>query len=466
LRPLAERGSYLVHNRLKGESFKVGPEEHFLLERLDGIRTVHQLCALFEERFDQPLTRDELQDFMSLAREREFLQPEDSGLPRSIGDGTDMAFGADGRTSPSPSPYEEEAPRANSSHCPHSAPEMATRIEAAGAASSKLAWLLNPVDVCDFVSTWWQHAALYISGSPGKFADLFSRDKFVDSATRMFEQATSGRPVEWMKLNAGFEDADGNQRELAIQPEQIPDFLRAGWTIQAERIDAVDPLLRDLARSLKDAIRIPGEADVAAFLSPHGSGYGLHYDGLAQWVLQIAGAKRWWYSSRPAVSFPLTRRVLAPEESAQGADGLYRADEMREQLLCPGDVLYLPAGTWHRPRAEGESLHLCLTVRHMDYLQLLSEILSPALLVREDWRHLPMPPALDGDLEQMSPQLEAQFADRLLELRGAVDALRPIDLYNAWWDRIGIECAAPIAHRGDQSPLDGAQRPSAVGPAS
>jgi hypothetical protein len=40
-RPFAGNGSYLVRNRLKGESFKLGPEEHFLLARLNG--TVYAL---------------------------------------------------------------------------------------------------------------------------------------------------------------------------------------------------------------------------------------------------------------------------------------------------------------------------------------------------------------------------------------------------------------------------------------
>jgi hypothetical protein len=48
-RPSGPDGSCLVRNRLKGESFALGPEEHFLLERLDGSRTADQLCAAFAD---------------------------------------------------------------------------------------------------------------------------------------------------------------------------------------------------------------------------------------------------------------------------------------------------------------------------------------------------------------------------------------------------------------------------------
>src|SRR6516165_4219628 len=46
LPPSGPSGSCLVRN---GESFAVGPEEHFLLERLDGSRTADQLCAAFAD---------------------------------------------------------------------------------------------------------------------------------------------------------------------------------------------------------------------------------------------------------------------------------------------------------------------------------------------------------------------------------------------------------------------------------
>ena len=49
-RPFGESGSYLVRDRLQGESFQIGPEEHFLLARLDGTPTAKDLCAVFAAR--------------------------------------------------------------------------------------------------------------------------------------------------------------------------------------------------------------------------------------------------------------------------------------------------------------------------------------------------------------------------------------------------------------------------------
>jgi hypothetical protein len=70
-------GSYLVRDRSRGESFQLGPEEYFLLAGLDGTRTAGDLCAAFAERFGDPLTMEDLEDFLGLARERGLL-PSDA----------------------------------------------------------------------------------------------------------------------------------------------------------------------------------------------------------------------------------------------------------------------------------------------------------------------------------------------------------------------------------------------------
>jgi poly-gamma-glutamate synthesis protein (capsule biosynthesis protein) len=298
-----------------------------------------------------------------------------------------------------------------------------------------LARLLDPVDLGTFKSTYWERASLYIPGTSEKFADLFSRSEFFRAAKRISRQVRQGFLGDNVILYAGLKGADGNHHQMLIEADQIRPVLAAGMTIQAELLDISNSALGILARSVREQFRIPVDVDVAAFLSPDTGGYPLHYDRVAMWVLQIAGAKRWWYSPAPVVPFPLVNRIPTAQQREQGVDGLYRDEDLQEQLLSPGDVLYLPAGAWHRVRAEGESLHLCLTIRYTHYLQLISDMLSPALLARTEWRHLPMPPAVPGDLEKMDPCLEEQFCQRLQELRTAVAALTPMDVFRAWRDR-------------------------------
>jgi hypothetical protein len=57
-RPFGESRSYLVRDRLRGESFQLGPEEQLRLARLDGTRSAENLRTAFAERFGKPLTPD------------------------------------------------------------------------------------------------------------------------------------------------------------------------------------------------------------------------------------------------------------------------------------------------------------------------------------------------------------------------------------------------------------------------
>jgi multidrug efflux pump subunit AcrA (membrane-fusion protein) len=76
LSPLGNGGQYVVKDRRTGAFYTLGPEEAFLLERLDGQQSVGAICAAFEQRFGTPLGEADLDGFQGLARQQGFLQPE------------------------------------------------------------------------------------------------------------------------------------------------------------------------------------------------------------------------------------------------------------------------------------------------------------------------------------------------------------------------------------------------------
>jgi multidrug efflux pump subunit AcrA (membrane-fusion protein) len=75
--PLGEHGPYVVKDPRSGAYYHLGVEEHFLLTQLDGQRDAEAICTAFAERFGQPLSNEELQEFLDMARGRGFLQAED-----------------------------------------------------------------------------------------------------------------------------------------------------------------------------------------------------------------------------------------------------------------------------------------------------------------------------------------------------------------------------------------------------
>jgi multidrug efflux pump subunit AcrA (membrane-fusion protein) len=77
--PLGDRGEYVVKDPGAGEYFKLGAEGHFLLTRLDGTQTGEAIRAAFAERFGEPLSEEDLETFVELARKQGFLQRTSGG---------------------------------------------------------------------------------------------------------------------------------------------------------------------------------------------------------------------------------------------------------------------------------------------------------------------------------------------------------------------------------------------------
>src|SRR5262249_5321753 len=74
IRPLGDGGRYVIKDPSSGAFFEVGDEEHFLLAQLDGKRAADEIRAAFAERFGAPLTEEDLDEFLKLARTQGFLQ--------------------------------------------------------------------------------------------------------------------------------------------------------------------------------------------------------------------------------------------------------------------------------------------------------------------------------------------------------------------------------------------------------
>jgi multidrug resistance efflux pump len=86
----ATTGDTIVKDRSTKSYFKLGSAESFLLSQLDGQRCSREVCEAFERKFCEPLTADELDSFIEVARGRDLLEPlKPAGLPG--GDEADVA---------------------------------------------------------------------------------------------------------------------------------------------------------------------------------------------------------------------------------------------------------------------------------------------------------------------------------------------------------------------------------------
>jgi ribosomal protein L16 Arg81 hydroxylase len=284
--------------------------------------------------------------------------------------------------------------------------------------------LLAPLTPEEFLTDWW-------AGKPRLTrVDADRLRELVDQAAFLRAVGAPGASAAGVRLHAGGHDARGDHVELAITAEQIRPLLALGHTIHAFHLQAVHEPARALIADATRTLGVVATMDVGVFLSGDASGFGFHYDATATWTMQLEGEKLWWHGKAPIAPFPRRNHAATATERAA-----MDADEVVERRLQPGDVLYLPPGTWHRARAVGHSLHASINIRPSSVLDLVRDALAP-LLDDARWRRIPLG-AESG--------VAAELAERMADLRAHVAALAPDALVDAWRRRsVSSDDTAPI----------------------
>ena len=71
--PHGAAGEFVVKDPISGAYFHLGPEESLLLRALNGRNTAEKICRGFEKQFGQPLSPEDLDEFIELADSMNFL---------------------------------------------------------------------------------------------------------------------------------------------------------------------------------------------------------------------------------------------------------------------------------------------------------------------------------------------------------------------------------------------------------
>lgn len=66
-RPVNGDSRYRIEDVMRGEAFAIGEQEHFLLTRCDGRTPLAEVCRDYAQRFEQPLSEAELDEFLRMA---------------------------------------------------------------------------------------------------------------------------------------------------------------------------------------------------------------------------------------------------------------------------------------------------------------------------------------------------------------------------------------------------------------
>jgi ribosomal protein L16 Arg81 hydroxylase len=221
--------------------------------------------------------------------------------------------------------------------------------------SSWLSALLAPVSVDEFLSRYWLKQQLFCRGSTDRFSDLLSWTALNEilehhwRETYRFRLACQGRDLE----PASYADLGGFTPR--IRSKDVTDHLRRGATLSFDAIDELHAPLRRLAESFEAFFRGGTKINIyAGWRALHG--LDLHRDNQEIFILQLDGRKRWllYGFSVDAVDQRELRTGSVPPPGA-----------LLDQILEPGDLLYIPRGCYHVALPMNEpALHLTVGVKN------------------------------------------------------------------------------------------------------
>jgi hypothetical protein len=236
-------------------------------------------------------------------------------------------------------------------------------------------------------------------------------------------------------------------RRIVADPAKTAVFLSMGATLIANEVQWVSPAVDELCRSLSEAFwaRVAANA-YCSFAEVQG--FDTHFDLHDVFALQTEGEKLWQiYTSRAEA--PIAYPAGSPEE-VRAWFRESRGDLAQEVHMRPGDVLYLPRGTYHEARAvSSASLHLSFSIvppSGQQLFQVISELMASNIEVRRYLREVDelglgiavreriaaigravTELAHDGDA--VARILKALDPPRAVELPCALPKLAPVHLY-------------------------------------
>jgi hypothetical protein len=216
---------------------------------------------------------------------------------------------------------------------------------------------------------------------------------------RLIKEGQIPPPDRWLKKKPF---GEGNM----VDVPRFLAFMDHGFSLSVTRIDDYAPHLKKLSDSIRSTLR--EQIKVGAIVTTGtGGAFRLHYDPEDLIILQVEGRKRWKIFGPPVIN-PI---VGAPAPKAPPEDTL-----IFNEILEPGDFLFLPAGNWHRCENESaRSLHLGIFFQPPNGLDVIKSITSQ--LLADDELRLPLTRLDDAsDLASFEEDLKAKAMARISQL--------------------------------------------------
>lgn len=256
-----------------------------------------------------------------------------------------------------------------------------------------LATFLKPLKKTDFLNNYFNIKPLYIAGSKNKLRSLIT-----------FSETDAFEAMKKIDHNPGSVGSASISAYFSIDFFKIPftqvkPLLESGASICVSGIHEVVPEINLLMNTLKYEIAFGGKVGAHCYISKSGGGADIHYDARVATTLQLEGTKTWRFSKNPAIAFPKANAALKKGQVHHVGSTLSeklrpweravmppRPSDLVEVTLKPGDILCLPAGTWHEAKAGDHSLALNLFFQPQGLWDTLRDALATQFIDLEHWR--------------------------------------------------------------------------------
>lgn len=296
---------------------------------------------------------------------------------------------------------------------------------------SALDLLLGDFDRDRFFSEHWEKRSLVLKhNDPDRFSRLLSREQFINEEVRHCN-----------RIRANYDDPNGWASEVDILPDQAAKFYEAGMTVAALDLRETGPR-KEFLEAFRAEVFPMAPVHFSSYYSPHTKGYCLHFDTYPAWLMQVEGCKHWYISRKPALKNPQFNIVFPPDRDVLKLPWvtLQKPDvedegEFWSVMLEPGDVIYMPAATWHQARAEDYSLGLTLASAQISAFDMLIAVLQHSLpspgfqVLAERIGGMDAAQVKNGKL---SDELEALLAERLEIFKDLVSRIEVANLCRAF----------------------------------
>jgi hypothetical protein len=316
----------------------------------------------------------------------------------------------------------------------------AKQVRLVDAPGDELTTLLAPVTPQTFVDEYWGKKPLHVKGFREKFQGFFDHRAFVEATTAPGRAPLELRASFDKKTPAAQRSATGEPMALTqafrIAPELALPLFEAGATLCFTDIEQRVRRLAYFAAAIKRQLDYPGKVGFNAYLSGAGAGLNWHFDGRIASTLQIEGSKTWRFANR-GIDWPRGNGLMLADGTARYAETFPRHDwerlapldkkAVKEVVLEPGDLLILPAGTWHDASGgTAGSLALNLSFTPVSLTPILGDLLDSLLVKDPGWRSpsplLPRPGSSPGEADPRALEAIGKQVERAAEALRAMAA--------------------------------------------